>query len=536
MGGAQGTSSSSLYKTFSYGIYQILDNILTWEESRGRHSWTAMLGQSTRWQFASSLSGTAYNVPDFDDASRYLSNGSYKSRNASDGASRYHGVSAFTRLSYNYGDKYLATFTFRADGSSKYQEKWGFFPSLGVGWVLSEEGFMKGQRLFDYLKLRASWGMLGNDNVPANSTLIAGVSGVAASAVFGDDNVVDGVGAQTVFKNYLKWEVVTEFNVGVDMAFFKHRLNLEADYYHRVTDNVVFYAPIATGGGTADLLANNGKVLNQGVELGINWADQVGDFSYGLHFNATTIDNRVLELIGRDEIPGAEINGVFSTSTRVGYPIGSFWGYQIDGVYASEKEAIKDPVSQIIKDAGFFRYRDQDGNDIINDDDRTYLGSPIPKLILGFQASASWRNLDVSVLLNAQLGNKILNAKRMQRSTFPEGNYDLDFYNKRWTKDNKSQTYPSAEAYGTNFIQQSNEFFVEDASFLRIQNVQLGYTFRKIPRVKSLRLYASAQRPWSLFSYHGFTTEIGGSPIASGIDNSVYPMQAIYTFGANMNF
>ena len=536
VGGSQGTKTSSLSKTFGYGTYQILDNVLTYNGSKGRNSWSVILGQSTRWQFNSSLTGISYNVPDFDDASRYLINGSPRTRMASDGASRYHGLSAFTRATFNHADKYLATLTFRADGSSKYQQKWGFFPSLGLGWNISNEDFMQSQSTFDFLKMRASWGMLGNDNVPANSILIVGASGMGASGVFGDDNVIDGVGAQTVFQNPLRWEVVTEFNVGFDMAFLKNRLTAEIDYYHRTTNNVVFYAPIATGGGTATLLANNGKVLNQGVEMALNWADQVGDFGYSLNFNATTISNKVLELNGRDEIPGAEVNGVYSTSTRVGYPIGSFWGYKIDGVYESDKEAIKDPVSQTIKEAGFFKYTDLDGNQQINDKDRTYLGAPIPWLILGFNISANWRNFDFGMLLNAQVGNKILNRKRMNRSTFPEGNYDLDFYNNRWTKENRSDKYPSADAYGTNFVQQANEFFVEDGSFFRIQNVQIGYTFKKIPGVKGLRTYLSAQRPLSLFRYNGFTTEIGGSPIESGIDSSVYPMQSIWTAGINLNF
>ena len=536
VGGSQGTTTSSLSKTFGYGTYQILDNVLTYNGSKGLNSWSVMLGQSTRWQYSSYLNGIAYNVPDFDDASRYLINGSARTSDTSDGASRYHGMSAFTRATFNHADKYLATLTFRADGSSKYQQKWGFFPSLGLGWNISNEEFMKSQNTFDFLKMRASWGMLGNDNVPANSTLIVGASGMGASAVFGDDNVIDGVGAQTVFQNSLMWEVVTEFNVGFDMAFMKNRLTAEIDYYHRTTDNVVFYAPIATGGGTATLLANNGKVLNQGVEMAINWAEQKGDFSYNINFNATTISNKVLELNGRDEIPGAAVNGVYSTSTRVGYPIGAFWGYKIDGVYGSEKDALMDPVSQTIKDAGFFKYKDIDGNNEINDKDRTYLGAPIPWLILGLNLSAKWRNWDAAMLLNAQVGNKILNQKRMNRSVFPEGNYDLDFYENHWTKENKSNTYPSAEAYGTNFVQQSNEFFVEDGSFFRIQNIQIGYTFTSIPGVKGLRAYLSAQRPLSLFRYNGFTTEIGGSPIESGIDSSVYPMQSIWTAGINLNF
>lgn len=535
VGGSQGTSVSVLSKTFGYGVNQILDNVLTYTDRKGRNDFSVMLGQSTRSQFSSWLNGRVNSVPDFDDQSKYLVNGSYKNQTATDGASRYNGLSFFARGTYNYDGRYLATLTFRADGSSKYQQKWGFFPSIGLGWNISDEAFMKNQNVVDYLKLRASWGMLGNDNVPANSIVTVGSTGVGSSAVFGD-TLVDGMGAQTVYQNFLRWEVVNEANVGLDFGFLDNRLTGELDLYNRVTDNVVFEAPIATGGGTVNLLANNGKVLNQGIELSLNWADKAGEFSYKLGMNATFNRNRVLELEGRDYIPGASVAGNYATRTMVGYPIGAFWGYEIDGVYASEGQALRDPVSQTIKDAGYFKYKDQNGDNLINEEDKTYLGSAMPWMVLGINFGFNWKNLDFSILLNTQVGNKILNAKRMQRGTFTDANYDLDFYKNCWRDDNKSNVYPSPEAASTSFIQQANDFYVEDASFFRIQNVQLGYSFTGMKWAKSIRLYISAQRPLSLFRYNGFTTEIGGSPISSGIDSSVYPMQAIYTAGVNFNF
>ena len=535
VGGSQGTSVSVLSKTFGYGVNQILDNVLTYTDRKGRNDFSVMLGQSTRSQFSSWLNGRVNSVPDFDDQSKYLVNGSYKNQTATDGASRYNGLSFFARGTYNYDGLYLATLTFRADGSSKYQQKWGFFPSIGLGWNISDEAFMKNQNVVDYLKLRASWGMLGNDNVPANSIVTVGSTGVGSSAVFGD-TLVDGMGAQTVYQNFLRWEVVNEANVGLDFGFLDNRLTGELDLYNRVTDNVVFEAPIATGGGTVNLLANNGKVLNQGIELSLNWADKAGEFSYKLGMNATFNRNRVLELEGRDYIPGASVAGNYATRTMVGYPIGAFWGYEIDGVYASEGQALRDPVSQTIKDAGYFKYKDQNGDNVINEEDKTYLGSAMPWMVLGINFGFNWKNLDFSILLNTQVGNKILNAKRMQRGTFTDANYDLDFYKNCWRDDNKSNVYPSPEAASTSFIQQANDFYVEDASFFRIQNVQLGYSFTGMKWAKSIRLYISAQRPLSLFRYNGFTTEIGGSPISSGIDSSVYPMQAIYTAGVNFNF
>ena len=201
--------------------------------------------------------------------------------------------------------------------------------------------------------------MLGNDNVPANDINIAGRSGVDSSALFGE-TLVDGIGAQTVFQNYLKWEVVTETNVGADFAMLESRLSGEIDWYRRVTDRVVFHAPIATGGGVATLLANNGRVLNTGVELSLKWEDKAGpDFSYNVGMNATFNHNRVLALEGRDNIPGGYVNGVASTLTRVGYPIGAFWGYKVDGIFQSRKDALAEGVpTQQDTGAGFFAYHD----------------------------------------------------------------------------------------------------------------------------------------------------------------------------------
>jgi len=536
VGGSQGVRKSGLSKTFGNSSNTIVDNLLTYRSEIGDHSFTALIGQSMRIQRFLSLSGSAQVVPGFDEASKYLITGSYKDRNAWDEGNRYHGASFFARGTYNYSDKYLATFTFRADGSSKYQEKWGYFPSFGAAWVLSKEDFLEGSTTFQFLKLRGSWGLLGNDNIPANSAVTLGSSGAGSSGVFGDE-LVDGVGAQTVVQNYLKWEVVDEFDFGLDFTTMNGKISGEMDYYRRVTHNVVFRAPIATGGGVADLLANNGDVLNSGVELNLNWDKKITDtWSYHIGFNATTLHNEVLSLEGREYIPSGYVRGNYTKRTEVGHPIGAFYGYEIDGVYASEIEALRDPVSQAIKDKGFFKYKDQNNDKIINEKDKVYLGSATPWLISGIDFGTNYKQFDFSLSLQGQIGNKILNAKRMNRDIFADGNYDVDFYDNRWTTTNKSDKYPSAEAYNYSYTQQSNDFFVEDGSYIRIQNVQIGYTANKIKYIKNLRVYASAQRPYTLFSYNGFTPEIGGSPIESGIDNSVYPMQAIYTIGIKLTY
>ncbi len=536
VGGSQGVRKSGLTKTSGNASKQIIDNLLTYRDQTGNHSYSVLVGQSTRMEKSEYLTGYAINVPGIDEQAKYLTTGSFRDRNAYDGAAVYNGLSFFTRATWNNSDKYLATVTFRADASSKYQDKWGFFPSVGLGWVLSQESFMDEQKLFDYLKVRVSWGMLGNDNVPANSAVVLGQTGAGSSAIFGD-RLVDGIGAQTVIQNFLRWEVVNEFDAGMDFEILNRKISGEIDYYHRVTNNVVFYAPIATGGGTTELLGNNGSVLNQGVEMSLAYRKKVSDrldFSIGL--NATTIRNKVLKLEGKDYIPGAMIRSNYTTRTEAGHPIGAFYGYEVAGVYESEAKALQDPVSQGIKDKGFFRYKDQNGDKVIDENDKVFLGSPIPWLIAGADFGMNYRNIDFSISLQGQAGNKILNAKRMNRDVFTDGNYDRDFYNNHWTPDNKSDRYPSAEAYNYSFIQQANDFFVQDGSYVRIQNIQVGYTTDRIGFIPRLRIYLSAQRPFTFFTYNGFTPEVGGTPIASGIDNSVYPMQAIYTAGLKLTF
>lgn len=538
VGGSQGLLHSTLSKSLGLSYKKIIDNLLTYTDQIDRSSFSLMLGQSTRMERKFPMTGTALNVSFEDEQSLYLNLGSTDGRSVNDGdAYSYNGLSYFTRGTYNFGDKYLATFTFRADGSSKYQQKWGYFPSVGLGWILTGEDFMKEQTTVDYLKIRTSWGMLGNDNVPANSAVTLGTTGVGSSGIFGD-RLVDGVGALTVLKNYLKWEIVKEFNLGIDFSTAQQKLKGELDYYNRVTSNVVFYAPITSGGGTATLLGNYGTVQNQGIEFSLNWGDKVSeDLSYNIGFNATTIANKVLSLDGkRENIPGASVRGSYTTLTEVGHPIGSFYGYEVAGVYASESEALLDPVSQAnYRNAGYFKYKDQNGDNVLDAKDKVFLGSSIPWLMSGIDFGLNYKRIDLSVTFQGQFGNKVLNAKRMNRDVFTDGNYDLDFYQNHWTSTNKSKTYPSAEAYNTSFTQQANSFFVEDASYVRIQNIQLGYTLNKIKGVKNLRIYLSAQRPFTYFTYKGFTPEVSGSPTENGIDYSTYPMQAVYTIGLKMN-
>lgn len=527
VGGAHGRSVSKLSKQSNTETKQLFDNTLTFADAAGKHSYSLLGGMSVRQEEKYWIKGLANNVPGGGDNEKYIKNGSSSGRDADDSGEKHRGMSYFMRSSYSYDGKYLATLTFRADGSSKFQEKWGYFPSVGLGWVVSDEGFAKDQQLFDFLKLRASWGMLGNDNVPANASQILGKSEAKTSGIFGD-RVVDGVGAQTVMQNYVKWEVVNEFDVGVEFAFLKHRLTGSLDFYRRETDNVVFSAPVASGGGVSELLGNNGTVRNMGVEFFMEWRNQISaDLSYSVSANLTYLNNQVTEVLNRPDgkVPGKEVNGATATYAVVGKPIGSFYGYKVEGVYQTRKELLDAPPGREL-------------GDFILSEDIVYLGSPIPWLMGGIDFGLTYKGWDFSLALQGQLGNKVLNQKRMQRGTFPDANYDLDFYNNRWTKDNPSSDYPSAAALQKSAMLKPNSFFVEDASYIRISNVQLGYTIARSAAsvLPECRVYLLAQRPLTLFGYNGFTPEVAGAPNESGIDTKTYPMQSVYSLGVNIKF
>jgi TonB-linked SusC/RagA family outer membrane protein len=538
--GTQNNSQSKLSKS-SYENYKyVWDNTLTYvKNSREFGDISLMVGQSVREEKNHRLSGSAIKVPGADDQEKYITNGSPLDRDADDWGYLYRATSYFTRFSYSKDNKYLLSATFRADGSSKYTDKWGYFPSVGTGWVISREAFMKSVDV-DNLKLRAGWGLMGNDNVESYSSQILGLTGVGASSVFGKDVLIEGVGAQTLVKKDLKWQSVGEFNIGVDYGFLDNNLSGSIDLYDRRTYDAIFFAPVASGGGTATLYGNNGTILNQGIEFLINYNKQVtADFSYNISFNASFIRNEVVEMNGENVIKSGNVRGNMVTRTQEGYPIGTFWGYEVDGIYQTKAETYKEPIATSAE-VGFFKYKDKNGDGKIDQNDMTDLGSPIPHSILGLDLSTSYKNFDFSLSLYAQLGNKVYNAKRAYRDVASEGNFDKDFHDNRWHGKGTSNEYPSAYALIRGYNLQPNSFFVEDGSFLRIQNVRVAYNFEpslleKI-LVKKMSLYVSARQPYTLFGYNGFSPEVGGAALTSGIDTRTYPLQASYNIGINVTF
>ena len=510
----------------------IWDNILTYNNQWGKHNFGAMLGYSMRQQQYRYMWGKANNVPEGKDEWLYLSQGNAEGVTLGDDGYCYRGQSYFTRLSYDYAGKYLLTFTMRADGSSKYQEHWGYFPSVGAAWVISEEDFMKDQKFFDYLKLRASWGRLGNDHVAASDGFASITTGNSASGVFGN-STFPGYQNTTYF-SYLKWELVDETNVGLNFSTFKNRLNVDLDYFYRLTKRAVISPRLPFSN---DVLAGNyGKILNSGFDLSLNWNDNIGrDFKYNLGVNLSYLKNKVKDLGGLSSIKGGK------TINMVGKEMNSYYGYKVVGVYQTLEECAEDPIAvanNLVP--GDFKYEDVNGDNVIDGDDRQVLGSYIPNFTYGINLGLNWKNLDFELTTYGQTGGQIYNRKRALRYAQSNYNFDKAQYENRWTGPGSTNSHPSAAALvkGWNVSDQRvNSYFVESADFFRIQNITLGYSLRNIKMgnytLPGIRFSLTADRPFTTFKANSFTPELSD---AEGWDTEVYPLTSTYSFGIQIDF
>ncbi len=543
---------SPLSKSRNTDLNYTWDNTATFEKNFNDHRVKAMVGFSAYQYRSHYLSASAYGVPNFSEATLYLFQGEDGSSTATDNGGLVRENSYFGRLFYSFRDRYLLTATLRRDASSNFpaENRWGTFPSLGLGWVISDEAFMLNVAPVDFLKLRASFGVLGNSDISQNAytqtvNTYGGYSVVYGP--YGSTNISQGGSITSIVEPLLLWEVIREFNVGLDGILLDRRLNAELDYYYRVTQNAIFPVPVIGTSGTSggSFLDNNADVLNTGLELTLNWQDKIGEFGYSIGGNATTIRNEILKL-AEGTLPfydGGVYNGNLATYNQEGHPIGEFYVLEVDGVFQNFEEVNNYRSSDntvIMPNAvpGDLRFKDQNDDGSIDNADRISYGSYTPKLMYSLNLGVNYRNFDFSVDFQGVAGNKIYNAKRANR--FGNESYDHDFYENRWYGEGTSSTYPSADvAGGMNAF--PSTFFVESGAYFRIQNIQLGYTLpsRITDRVnvEQLRIYVTAQNPYSYFTYNGFSPEIpGGSPTTQGIDYGVYPLSTTTSFGVNLKF
>ncbi len=532
VGQNQQRNTTQLTKTDSNYNKWIWDNTATYNQRWDAHSFTGMLGVSMRQERYNMLSGTATNVPEGADEWKYLVLGNKEGSTVTDDGWRYRGLSYFTRLNYSFDDRYMLMFTFRADGSSKYNDKWGYFPSVGAAWTITNEEFMADQKAFDYLKLRASWGKLGNDKIAAS----AGFANVnVVQAVFGTNNPLDGYKNTSNF-SWLGWEVVNETNVGLSLATLRNRLSADIDWYYRMTENAVISPMIPM---TTNTIAGNfGEVLNSGIDLSLNWNDKINkDFSYNIGFNLGWLHNEVKSLKG--ELNYIKDGG--KVVQMVGEKMNSYYGYKVVGIYQTAEECANDPIAVANNlQPGDFKYQDVNGDDKIDGQDKQVLGSYIPDITYGFNLGFQYKNFDFALSTYGQAGGELWNRKRALRYAQSDFNFDKAQFENRWTGAGSTNEHPSAAALIRNWnVSDSNNasYFVEKSNYFRIQNITLGYSFKNIKMgnytMPGIRLTLTADRPFTTFKCNSFTPELSD---AAGWDTEVYPLTATYTFGVQIDF
>ncbi|NNE77313.1 MAG: TonB-dependent receptor, partial [Pricia sp.] len=511
---------------------QTWDNTLTYNDSFGKHNLTVLAATSFRDRSFEQLEAKGLNFPNgpgIGDESYYLDlSKTIDIEGVGDNGVRQYFFSYFGRLAYNFDSKYLLYGTFRADGTSKYQEKWGYFPTVGAGWVASQESFMANNGIFDFLKLRASWGELGNANV-ASST--GGITSTEVDAAFGDTRY-SGLVTSSDFEA-LKWEVTAETNAGITARVLNNRLSIEADYFNRETrDAVIPVSRLLVPGETRQ---NVGQIKNTGFELVLNWNNLVSeDLSYTIGANFSTLKNEVLDLSGQENLT---TGGDTAQRTVVGGTISPFFGLEVAGVYQTPEEIQADPLAQaaiadgLVVAPGDFRFVDHNGDMLIDAQDRVDLGSYLPTYSFGFNFGLDYKAWDFSLNVIGQGGNVIANQKRFAIRQTPDPNIDRDLVVNRWSGAGTSNTYPSSRGIRNPWSNQFlNSFFVEKGDFVRLQNVTLGYTLPKLAGSfdPTIRFYLTAERPITLFDYNGFTPEV-----PDGRDNQTYPIPGVYTLGVN---
>ncbi|WP_299176771.1 SusC/RagA family TonB-linked outer membrane protein [uncultured Chryseobacterium sp.] len=540
-------TKSNLLRTNQVLRSYVLDNNLTWKKKIGQHSIDALIGFSRNEDYGNKLSAYGEDVPYYgDDASLFLAGNLTSGSQANNVKAFEDGFrdriqSYYGRINYDFAGKYLLNASIRNDGTTGYssEDRTHWFPAVSAGWVVSKESFMQDQKIFSLLKLRGSWGSLGNPVRGLNYIL---TTQTGLNAYFGGVGV-PGETTTDIIDTTIGWEKIEGSDFGVEMAFFNNKLKLEATYFNKDSKDVVYgiSQPKISGAGNK-LITNAFSFNNKGYEFSVNYDTDINDkIKIGLYGNLTTLKNKITSVYGGSfNETGPFLFGNTITRLEAGQPVGSYYGFEVAGIFQNQAQVDAAP-SQAGKAVGGFQFVDRDGNGVIDNNDKTFLGSPLPDFTYGFGVNLEAYNFDFSIDFQGVYGNEIYNFNREQR--FGNESWDLDFYNNRWKGEGTSNIYPMV-TNDQNIIK-PNSFYVEDGSFFRIRNIQLGYTIPKDffgSKIQKLRVYFSAQNPWTSFKYNGFSPEILLNPtnndekVQFGVDRNTYPLSAIYSMGVNLTF
>ena len=533
-----GQSNSSLETNW------LIENTLSYNKVFGRHSLSAVAGYTAQKDKIRNNQVQAENFP--DDLVQTVSGGQVTGGNATE--EEWSLVSYLGRVNYSFMDRYLLTATIRSDRASRFGEgnKVGYFPSLSAGWRISDEQFMKSLAFVSDLKLRASWGKTGNFLIPNYASI--GLLN-PYNYVFGNV-VTNGIAPTTPSNPKLTWEKNTQTDVGLDMSFFKNRIFASLDLYRKLTSDLLLnvQVPAAIGFGNSNPLQNIGEVENKGFEASITTYNFVGKFIWSTDFNYSTNKNKVLKL-GASGDPilssgGAGIRHI----TRIGDPIGSYYGYVVEGIYQTQQEITNAPIDKLAaKPApGDFRFKDVNGDGVIDANDRTVIGNYQPKYTFGITNKFSYKKMELSFLIQGVEGAKVLNLTRRHLGNGEANTNSYAFENNRWKspQDPGDGKTPRADRLGDlhGFNNRPSSYQVEDASYIRLRNVTFAYTLPEKISGKyfsSIRFYASGTNLFTKTGYIGYNPEVNNQSTVSGVqgeDYGAYPLSRNFTFGINASF
>lgn len=520
------------------------ENTLSYGKRINDHNFNVLVGTTaTEFKFED-LSGFNADVPTSDPNNVYLNLATDTTWQAYGGASHSALFSLFGRLTYDYKDRYSVTAILRRDGSSKFgaNNRYGMFPSFGVAWILSEEAFFPKWKPLDILKLRASWGVNGNQEI-GNYQFVSTIDNSRGYTI----GPGRALGSSPLFLENadIRWEESKQIDIGMDASFFQGRLSATADYYIKTTSGLLERIPIPAHVGNDGPVANVGSVENRGVELALNWRNASKNFKYSVGINGSYNKNQMTK-IGNEEkvIPGATwaIAGQV-TRSEVGQPIAYFWGYQTAGIFQNQTEVFShlNADGQLLQPnavPGDVRFVDVNGDGVINADDRTFIGNPTPDWTFGFNASFEYKNFDFSLFIQGTQGNEIFNG--MQRQDLRYTNRTTEALG-RWTGEGTSNSIPRYTWIDVNNNYRVSDLYIEDGSHIRFRNIQLGYTLpkRMLNRtgVSAWRFYVSGENLLTLTKYTGADPEIGAqSAFDIGIDRGIYPQARTMRFGTTLTF
>ena len=486
----------------------------------GKHSLSGLLGMEYITNYASSIGASRARFPYTTDEFRYLDYGGTELDLWNSGsASEWALFSYFGSASYSFDNRYMLTANLRADASSRFAEnnQWGYFPSVSAGWKISDEAFLSDVNWLSNLKLRASWGILGNQEINNYTylTLISQENGIVTTNRFGNPD--------------LKWESSEQTNFGVDMGFMQNKLNITVEYFNKYTSDILLPVSLPSiVGNVQPTIVNAGEVRNKGFEFSVNYQNSDKEFKYGINANLATLDNNVEKL--HPNLPN--IVGEVSRTT-VGQPLNAYYGYQVEGIYQNQSEIdehLNGTVNPTAK-PGDIKFKDLNGDGIISaDNDRGYIGSPIPDITFGLSFNSSYKGFDFSFLFQGVEGvDRYNDGKKIVDYDTRPFNYTTAILN-AWDGEGSTNSIPRV-AFEDNGSSKISSIFVEDASYIRLKNIELGYTIKELKGINSLRLYLSGQNLWTLTDYTGLDPET-----TDLIDKGTYPSSASVLFGINAKF